>query len=674
MFGAPDGTAGAFHKKKMKIKSSHILAFGMLLVLCCGCSLQRKIRELCRGEVSVSLALSQAQDFIPDIRKDTVARRDTLTIQDGDRTILIMKAVKDEDGEMVAHDVIDAAIVQARFRNIAERHGKVDIQFQVIVPERMQDRSWQLRFQPMMHIMEDTVALERVIITGEEYRRVQLRGYQQYEKFISSIITDSTRFVNMRLLDIFIQRNIPELYAFKSDTTLVSDEQFSSAFGVTEQEAVDHYTNRISKRMNSRRAARKEKMYRKYVKSPIVTEGIRLDTVICGIDGDFIYNYTETIRTRPKLRRVDVVLLGDIYQEDRRIYTMPSSEPLTFYISSLSAFVDNTEKYINKIIHRRVEENTACYVEFTSASHEVCDTLGHNGEEIGRIKSNLRQLMCNEQFDLDSIVVLSSASPEGELRYNERLSKRRSESISRYFEGWMQHVADSINAERGFSVDEEGNVIVQEQERIPLLARSGGENWRMLDELVARDTLITDEQKEVYGRLSSIKDLDRREAKLKNEPFYGRMRKSLYPRLRTTRFDFYLHRKGMVKDTVHTTEIDTVYMTGVQAIRDRDYEKAIILLGPYKDYNTAIAYVSMDYNASAMAILKDLKPSPQVDYMLALLYSRQDDDQKAVEHYMRACKQEPGYIHRGNLDPEIAALIKRYGLNKQEEDEFDYSF
>ncbi len=661
------------YKGKMKIKSSYILVFGTLLVLCCGCSLQRKMRELNRGEVSVSLALSREQDFIPDIRKDTVARRDTLTIQDGDRTILIMKAVKDEDGEMVAHDVIDAAIVQARFRNIAERHGKVDIQFQIIVPERMQDKAWQLRFQPMMYILEDTLALDRVIITGEDYRRSQLRGYEQYEKFISRIITDSTRFVNVRLLEIFLQRNIPQLYAFKSDTTFVSDEQFTSAFGVTEQEAIDHYTNDISKKMNARRAAKRDRMYNKYIKSPILTQGIRLDTVIRNHSGDFVYDYIETISTRPKLRKVDVVLLGEIYQGDKRIYTMPASEPLTFYISSLSAFVDNTERYVSRIIHRRVEENTACYVEFTSASHEVCDTLGHNGKEIGRIKDNLRQLMRNEMYDLDSIVVLSSASPEGELKYNERLSKRRSESISRYFGDWMKQLADSINTERGFAVDESGKVIVEKQRTIPFLARSGGENWRMLSELVARDPELTDDQRRAYEKTASIKDPDRRELKLRDESFYNHLRTRLYPRLRTTRFDFYLHRKGMVKDTIHTTEIDTVYMNGVQAIRDRDYEKAITCLGPYKDYNTAIAYVSLDYNASAMAILQDLKPTPQVDYMLALLFSRQGDDQKAVEHYLCACRQEPSYIHRGNLDPEIAALIKRYGLH-QEEEELDYSF
>ena len=152
------------------------------------------------------------------------------------------------------------------------------------------------------------------------------------------------------------------------------------------------------------------------------------------------------------------------------------------------------------------------------------------------------------------------------------------------------------------------------------------------------------------------------------------MREQLYPRLRTVKFAFHLHRKGMVKDTVHTTELDSVYMRGVQAIRDRDYETALTLLRPYNDYNTAIAYVSLDYNASAMAILRQLEPTAQVNYMLAVLYSRRGDDQNAVQCYMRACRQDPSYVHRGNLDPEISVLIKRYALNKPKEEEFDYSF
>ena len=51
----------------------------------------------------------------------------------------------------------------------------------------------------------------------------------------------------------------------------------------------------------------------------------------------------------------------------------------------------------------------------------------------------------------------------------------------------------------------------------------------------------------------------------------------------------------------------------------------------------------------------------------------QGDDQSAVQSYLHACSKEPSYVHRGNLDPEISALIKRYGLNaRKDDDNFDF--
>ena len=645
-----------------------------LSLLIAGCASQRKIRNLQSGTVRPSLSLTKEQDFIPDIRKDLKAQRDTFVVKDGDKEILIMKAIKNEDGEMVAHDVLDAAVVTARFRNVAERNGRVDIEFQVIVPQSMQDSRWQLRFRPRMYIMQDTLDLDPVIITGAEYRKAQLKGYQQYEKFLATIVTNPDEFVNWWLLELFIERNMPDLYAFKTDSTYVSDEEFASVYGVTEKEAIEHYTDDLARKANNKRISRREKMYRKYVKVPIVTEGLRLDTVIQTFNGDFIYRYVQPIKTRPKLRKVDVVLSGDIYESDTKIYDIPMSDPLTFYISSLSAFVDNRERYLTKVIERRVEENTACYIEFTSGSFEVDEKMGNNPEEIGRIKDNLISLMQNEKFDLDSIVVTSSASPEGTVRFNERLSQKRSEGISEYFSKWMNHYQDSLERERGFAVDEEGNIVVEKRTQIPMMGRSSGENWQMLDRLVEKDTVMTEDEKKSYISSAEIMDIDQRERSLQNLGCYRHMREKLYPHLRTVRFDFHLHRKGMVKDTVHTTVLDSTYMNGVQAIRDRDYETALTLLRPYNDYNTAIAYLCMDYNASAMQILESLERTAQVNYMLAVLYSRRGDEQKAVECYVRSCSQDPTYIHRGNLDPEISVLIRRYGLNAQPEDEFEYSF
>ena len=649
------------------------LAAAALLLFSCGVS--RKAQSLARGDVSATLKLRDEEPLLPEMEALRSHRRDTIRVTGlNGEEMFLMNAVQDENGEMVAHDVIDAAVVTARFRNVAERHGKVDLEFQIIVPEAMQDSKWQLRFFPDMYVLGDSIRLEPVVITGRDYRKAQLKGYQQYERFLASIVSDTTRFINVWQLELFLQRNIPEVYAFRSDSTEVSDEQFASVYGVTEQQAVDHYTNKIAKRWNNRKKSLRGRMYRKYVKVPIVTEGIRLDTILRDVNGDFIYNYVQTISTRPKLRKVDIVLSGEVWESDRKVYLMSRSEPLTFYISSLSSFVDGKERYLTRVIERRAQANTACYVDFASGSSEVDISLSNNRDEIGRIRGNLAQLIEDTVYDLDSIVVTASASPEGSARANRALAQRRSESVCRFFEGYIRHYRDSLDREAGFSIGEDGEVVHEvHRPDIRFIARNGGENWKMLDALIRKDSTVTDAQKEEYTRLrASAADLDALEEGLRRQPYYRYLREQVYPRLRTVRFDFHLHRKGMVKDTVHTTELDTTYMLGVQAIRDRDYERAVSYLRTYADYNTAVAYCALDYNASALSILETLEPTAEVLYMRAVVYTRLGRVQEAVQCYVNSCELNPAYIHRGNLDPEIAALIKTYDLNRQNDSDYDY--
>ena len=649
------------------------LAAAALLLFSCGVS--RKAQSLARGDVSATLKLRDEEPLLPEMEALRSHRRDTIRVTGlNGEEMFLMNAVQDENGEMVAHDVIDAAVVTARFRNVAERHGKVDLEFQIIVPEAMQDSKWQLRFFPDMYVLGDSIRLEPVVITGRDYRRAQLKGYQQYERFLASIVSDTTRFINVWQLELFLQRNIPEVYAFRSDSTEVSDEQFASVYGVTEQQAVDHYTNKIAKRWNNRKKSLRGRMYRKYVKVPIVTEGIRLDTVIRDVNGDFIYNYVQTISTRPKLRKVDIVLSGEVWESDRKVYLMSRSEPLTFYISSLSSFVDGKERYLTKVIERRAQANTACYVDFASGSSEVDISLSNNRDEIGRIRGNLAQLIEDTVYDLDSIVVTASASPEGSARANRALAQRRSESVCRFFEDYIRHYRDSLDREAGFSIGENGEVVHGvHRPDIRFIARNGGENWTMLDALIRKDSTVTDAQKKEYASLrASAVDVDALEEGLRRQPYYRYLREQVYPRLRTVRFDFHLHRKGMVKDTVHTTELDTTYMLGVQAIRDRDYERAVSYLRTYADYNTAVAYCALDYNASALSILETLEPTAEVLYMRAVVYTRLGRVQEAVQCYVNSCELNPAYVHRGNLDPEIAALIKTYDLNRQNDSDYDY--
>lgn len=650
-----------------------VLLAGVFVLSCGGPS---KIRNVQEKQLSAQLVLPQESD-IPEL-EFRQSKSDTVVVKDeSGKDVLIMKAIRDEEsGEMVATDVLQAAIVTARFRNIAERRGKIDLNFQVVVPKDMQDGAWQLRFYPDMFILGDSTRLEPVVITGRDYRRAQLKGYQQYEKFLSKIISDTTKFINVKQLERFLARNIPDVFAFKTDSTEVSDEMFFSYYGVSEQEAVEHYTNSLAKRRNARRLRDRDKMFRRYVKAPIVSEGIRLDTVIQDINGDFVYNYIQTINTRPKLRKVDILLSGSIYEQDKKIYTIPRSEPLTFYISSISSFADPTEHYLTRVIERRAEANASYRIEFAQGRSEIRLDLADNYEQIGFVKDNLTDLLRNEVYDLDSIVVTANASPEGSWATNGALSKRRGEAVVRYFEDFMNDYRRQVAREGGFSVDEQGNVVSTRTTipRIRFITRSVPENWELLDRLVRNEYRLTNEQKERYFSHEGIRDKDQREARMKGDDYYHFLVDSLYASLRVVDFEFHLARKGMVKDTVHTTELDQRYMEGVQLLRDMDYDEAVKILGPYQDYNAAVAYMAAERNASAMLILQNLERTPQVNYLLAILHSRNGDAQKAIQCYMDACRQDQTYVHRGNLDPEISALIKLYGLNRQEEIDDDLGF
>lgn len=660
------------------INSYRLVIFAAFVFITASCATQRKLKEIQKGNVAeVQLTLSNDVNNLPEM-KTTAVTRDTLKIKDDDGTdILIMKAIKDEEtGEMVATDVIDAAKVTARFRNVAERNGKVDLAFQVIVPESMMDSRWQLRFYPDLYVLEDSTRLEPVIITGSAYRKAQLKGYQQYDRFLSRIIQDSTRFVNIRALEIFLKRNIPQVYAFKTDSTFVSDEEFYSVYGVSEQDAVNHYTNQIAKNRNERRKARMDKMYNKYVKAPIVTEGIRLDTVIVDANGDFIYNYIQTINTRPKLRKADIILSGDIYEQDVRLYSIPRSQPLTFYISSISALADNTERYVTKVIERRASANTECRLDFELGRADVKPELGDNWFGIKRIKETLADLIDNETYDLDSIIVSATASPEGSYSTNRTLAQRRSESVSDYFNRFIREYGDSLRTAGGVSMNIDGSDMAYSRQiqEIRFTPRSIPENWEDLYALVENDVVLNIDQKETFRQIYTIPEPDKRERTLQGRSYYGYLKETLYPRLRTVKFNFYLHRKGMVKDTIHTTVIDSTYMRGVQALRDMDYAGALALLSPYRDFNTAVAFMGLDRNANALSILEGCEKTPEVNYLLAILYSRTGDPQKAVDCYMRSCRQNRSYVYRGNLDPEISVLIKTYGLNEEPEDELDLSW
>lgn len=616
--------------------SERIILLMSIAFLVASCSSSRMMNRIRSGEVRMDIT-------VPDDRRheapgELEVRVDSIK-SDLSEGPVILNAIRDsETGEMVATDVISASTVVARFRNVAERAGYVSIGFDVTVPQEMLDSDWQLKLRPVMRIQEDTVALEPLFITGEDYRKGQLRGCQRYRDFLSSIITDTTDLIRIGQLEIFLQRHYPETYAMKNDTSLISDPVAENLFGVTQAEALRHYTMHMRVRSNERRKARLGLMYERYVKDPIVSEGVRLDTVVTAAGGGFIYRYTHTFRSRPGLKKVMVNLSGEIYEDGSLLQDLPFPEELTYYISSLSGLADMSPRYTMKVIERYVYDNTKALLDFAHGSHAIDTSLSDNASELRRVVRCIGDVVSRKEYVLDSLVVMASCSPEGTYEFNSRLAQERSKAVTEYM--W-EHIP--------------------EQWRSSVRTAHVPENWEQLRRLVANDTILdADSRRRILSLAGEEGDLDKVEKELSEMPEYRYLREKIYPQLRSVSFDFHLHRAGMQKDTVHTAELDTVYMNGLEALRQMDYSKAVERLRPYRDCNSALAFLAAGYDHSALDVLNGLDDrDAKVCYLKSMALSRLGLPEEAVKYFSLCVAYDPSMRHRANLDPEMHEMLKR---------------
>lgn len=613
-----------------------------VILLLGACSPYGKLESIRKGEVAMSISVPDEKPLEDEPAADIVVDsiRNSLAGEP-----FIMNAIKDtETGEMVATDVIRASTVTARFRNVAERMGYVSIGFDVRVPAVMADSKWQLKLTPRMSVMDEQVDLEPLYITGARYREGQLRGYERYRRFLSTIISDSTVFIKEKLLDIFLRRHFPETYAMKNDSSFVSDPEAETLFGATQTEALQHYTMTLRKRMNDNRIRKKDYMFNRYVRDPIVHEGIRLDTVLNMISGDFVYRYVHTFRSRPRLRKVIVSMEGSMYEDGRAISEIPMPDDLTFYISSLSTLADETPRYRMIILERVAYDNTKAFLDFALGSSVVDTTLSDNASELRRIRKCIDDVASRTEYALDSLLIVASCSPEGTWALNRKLSARRAEAVRDYLTDYVpEEWKDSLKTSE-----------------IP-------ENWSQLDKLVRNDsTFSEDDRRRLLKIIEERKDPDVAERRLASLPQYRYLREKVYPKLRSVSFDFHLHRIGMVKDTIHTMELDSVYLAGVEALKELDYKKAVTLLRPYGDYNSALAYMSADYNHSALDVLKNLDDTDsRVCYLKAVVLSRLGVKEEALKYFRLGVAYDPSLEHRANLDPELFEIVKLNNLKSK---------
>ena len=609
---------------------------------------------------------------------------------------------KDEStGEDIMNMSLAEINVVAKSKNVPERAGKINLDFKVVVPSSLIDNKWQVRLTPFADKNGKIIEFDKILISGALFLKQQEKGYLMYQNFINSIIPDSTymqhlfdekgyqktlydleeqfyyswrkellsqqRFIDWRsvrnkrhlLFNGLMERNRSSInstnwksmlpsYWLERDmlsvpgrwNNFLSPEYQLEQKSITAEDSIE-----ISKRFfdykrmmeNERKKSLLDDKYNEYVRFP--KESCKLDTVIQNGD-NFEYYYTQNIEADEAIKLIKVTIDGEVIALDESKYQLPKSDTLTYYVSSMVQFLDRTPRYKRIIVSRHATANMTALINYKSGSTRFIEQIGKNKEEIDKVFETLHKLTFTGELVLDSVNMIATSSPEGPAQMNEQLAKQRAKELKAYL------------LDR--SDDAEGVSLFQ--------TRAIGEDWEKLSELIKSDESISN-RADIISAISRTRNEDAKEKVLRGFKEYGYIRKELYPLLRAVNFKFHLHRREMVKDTMHTTVIDTAYMDAVTLLEGRQYKAALAVLDEFKDQNTAVCLMSLGYDKPAIEILRALPQNEDVLYLLAILYVRQKRFEEAISAFEQSCRLDPSKWYRGNLDPEINQIITDYKLN-----------
>ncbi|KAA2375011.1 OmpA family protein [Alistipes shahii] len=379
----------------------------------------------------------------------------------------------------------------------------------------------------------------------------------------------------------------------------------------------------------------REAAFNRFVKFPY-PEDVRLDSLVEG-RSTVTYYYSQEVKTDETSKKILVTLQGQVLAVDDSAYRLPPSDTLSYVVSSMLSFVDTVPRYRIKVIDKFVTVEDRNYIQFFVGDTRVVDTQDDNRRQLDKITGLMRQIVEQQEFWVDTITLTAASSPEGAYAFNDRLSQGRAAALKRY-----------LVRRYGRSID------------TMLTVRWVAEDWQELTNRIRTDREVVSRDA-ILELIVAEKNPDRREQAIRQRfpKEYAYIRSVIYPQLRAVNFRYSLRRKGMVKDTIHTTELDTAYARGVQLLQKRKYAKALYILNDYNDRNTVVAHLSLDHNERAMELLATMPKDAVTEYLRAIACSRLGRKAEGREHFLEACRLDGRMEYRGNLDPEIAELLKQ---------------
>lgn len=687
----------------MMRKTRHILPFAVFSGLLLSCSTAPR---LARVRISQPQMRETAADTNYQLPKQV-----TWTDEKGVQHIVTEAAKDSVTGEYITQMELTEITVVARSKQVAERNGRINLDFVVTVPGELISNKWQLQLTPVAYKRTDTIRLEKIFLSGADFAKMQKKGYMRYQAFMNSIIPDS-----LYLQKLFDEKGYRKALAELEDEyfqawkhEVIAKERWidwsdkaNARFALfnykmeRNRQAIAGYNSILEhlpaywlhREMDGRYIPSKWRIFadgnhrirtksitpedsaaiterftdygkmaenqkRKELAGEMYEKYVRFPYESARLDtvikeGDsFVYYYKQELPATENTKKIDLTLDGQILSKDETRTVLPPSDTITYFISSMVQFLDRTPRYKKRIITRKDEVSLRAYVTYKPGSTGFSENTGNNKAEIDKVFETIRGISYTGEFLIDSIRMTATSSPEGSSEMNLFLSRERALALKRYL------------AER-----------TDDREGVDTLFRPHwiGEDWARLHELVRADDSLANRTALLHV-MEETRNPDSREQALRGYASdYRRIREKHYPLLRGVEFKFHLHRRNMIQDTVVMPVIDSTYMEAVGLIEDRQYRRALSILEESygEDYNTAVCLMSLGYDSRALDIMLAQPDTSDRNYLLAILYCRLGREEEALKTYVKSCDQDDSKIWRGRLDPEINKLIVTYNLYKDE--------
>ena len=585
------------------------------------------------GGATVELPNTSSADSVFTV-SETVGFRDSVVV---DNPVSSVDSLEEDIWKSIDMDRIDIVAQRKSIERILERNGEVTLMFYVKAPKVLLDSCWKLTMYPELIEKDSSVLLSPVILRGKEFIRTQESQYKAYDDFLRGIIPESkydSAFVDREGIrkDIFArQRLFWKVYEAERRRRLAY---------LRWKALMDKRHGWISTKAEGNRNTLKQRMQRNVLERSVEKFIAGYDTV--GIRASYQKKYDRRTDFWPAYRLPRAMTVKDVPSRFQELYLSGGRlEDIRNYSFTRR---DSIEIASHRYFRKAIAENE------------------YNRDHQDLIRDRIIRFPY-----ADSAMVNQTADPSEDFSYlymyripvREGMKKLhitlRGNVLATDHSVWSLPPADTLtfviasirfpyadSAMVNQTADPSEDFSYLYMYRIPVR-----EGMKKLHITLRGNVLATDHSVWSLPPADTLTFVIASVADLADATL-------------ARRFD-------IAGDSVnHLTPEREEYAQGLEALSNREYQRALGILEKYPDYNTAVALTCLGYHAKSEDLLKQLPQTAAVEYLRAIVNVRLEDYQAAAELLLEACRKDTKYVYRTEMDSDIAALLPRFMGLKEE--------